>query len=141
MNAEYMPYIVFLAAPSADVQRIMWEEGRRRGVAGKKGVRIHSCIRSRGAKVLQVSKMYYINVLTIFKLNDNTHVRVVVYCRRKHLIYVHVFLLPGIKPFAFIYNEYNFFLQQGTVEMRSVSILSVCNKYRVSPNKIIRHNV
>lgn len=39
-NAEYMPYIVFLAAPSADVQRQMWEEGRRRGVAGKKGVRI-----------------------------------------------------------------------------------------------------
>jgi hypothetical protein len=38
-NAEYMPYIVFLAAPSADVQRMMWEEGRRRGLAGKRGVR------------------------------------------------------------------------------------------------------
>lgn len=47
-----MPYIVFLAAPSADVQRIMWEEGRRRGVAGKKGVRINSSIQSRGVKVL-----------------------------------------------------------------------------------------
>ncbi|XP_048775821.1 protein PALS2-like [Ostrea edulis] len=36
-NAEYMPYIVFLAAPSATVQGLMWEEGRRRGKAGKQG--------------------------------------------------------------------------------------------------------
>ncbi|XP_034303986.2 protein PALS2 [Magallana gigas] len=46
-NAEYMPYIVFLAAPSADVQRIMWEEGRRKGVAGKKG---HGTVEMRSEK-------------------------------------------------------------------------------------------
>lgn len=56
-----MPYIVFLAAPSADVQRIMWEEGRRKGVAGKKGVRINSSIQP-GEIKYQLSKMYYIDL-------------------------------------------------------------------------------
>lgn len=57
-----MPYIVFLAAPSADVQRIMWEEGRRKGVAGKKGVRINSSIRSRGDKVPVIENVLYIDL-------------------------------------------------------------------------------
>ncbi|KAL3853924.1 hypothetical protein ACJMK2_013240 [Sinanodonta woodiana] len=37
-NAEFMPYIIFIAAPSAEALRVMWEDGRRkgkgRGIAG-----------------------------------------------------------------------------------------------------------
>ncbi|KAK3083361.1 hypothetical protein FSP39_020764, partial [Pinctada imbricata] len=36
-TGEYMPFVVFIAAPSTDAARLMWEEGKRRGVAGKRG--------------------------------------------------------------------------------------------------------
>jgi hypothetical protein len=31
-NPEFMPYIIFIAAPSAEALMVMYEEGRRRGV-------------------------------------------------------------------------------------------------------------
>ena len=30
-NADFMPYIIFLAAPSAEALTVMYEEGRRKG--------------------------------------------------------------------------------------------------------------
>ena len=31
-NPEFMPYIVFIAAPSAEALMVMYEDGRRKGV-------------------------------------------------------------------------------------------------------------
>ena len=37
-NADFMPYIIFLAAPSAEALMVMYEEGRRKGkFRGKSG--------------------------------------------------------------------------------------------------------
>lgn len=36
-TAEYMPFVVFIAAPGMDALKRMYEEGRRRGLVGKKG--------------------------------------------------------------------------------------------------------
>ena len=30
-NADFMPYIIFIAAPSAEALTVMYEEGRRKG--------------------------------------------------------------------------------------------------------------
>ncbi|KAL5005849.1 hypothetical protein ScPMuIL_017007 [Solemya velum] len=35
-NPEFMPYIIFIAAPSSDAMRVMFEEGRRRGLKMKR---------------------------------------------------------------------------------------------------------
>ena len=37
-NPEFMPYIIFIAAPSAEALMVMYEDGRRKGVG--RGVRI-----------------------------------------------------------------------------------------------------
>lgn len=36
-TAEYMPFVVFIAAPGMDALKRMYEEGRRRGIVGRKG--------------------------------------------------------------------------------------------------------
>ena len=37
-NADFMPYIIFIAAPSAEALMVMYEEGRRKGkFRGKSG--------------------------------------------------------------------------------------------------------
>lgn len=36
-TAEYMPFVVFIAAPGMDALKRMYEEGRRRGLVGHKG--------------------------------------------------------------------------------------------------------
>lgn len=37
-TAEFMPFVVFIAAPGMDALKRMYEEGRRRGIVGRKGV-------------------------------------------------------------------------------------------------------
>lgn len=63
-NAEFMPYIIFLAAPSAEALMVMYEEGRRRGkFRGKSGpgtvdVRTEEDFLNTIAESAQIEKVY-----------------------------------------------------------------------------------
>ncbi|VDI16837.1 Hypothetical predicted protein [Mytilus galloprovincialis] len=43
-TAEYMPFVVFIAAPGIEALKRMYEEGRRRGLVGRKGASGHGTI-------------------------------------------------------------------------------------------------